>query len=88
MSLTDVLISASRESWHTLFLPSSTDKHGAVIYYLKGIKSEYAKTSSLIDSIIRTTVESNGITCVVAVVALALFLTSDTSTGLYFVIPQ
>lgn len=57
-----------------------------MIYYLKRIKTEHVKTTNIIDRILLTTVETNGLTALIAISILVLFRYKD-DIGLWFVVP-
>lgn len=58
-----------------------------VIFFLKQLQIDYKATANLVDSIVRTTIETNSLTTIVAIAGIALFGT-QAETGLYFVVPQ
>lgn len=58
----------------------------ALIYYLKTMDTTYAQTTNIIDSILRTTIESNAMTAIAAIMMLILFETRS-HTFLWFTMP-
>lgn len=58
-----------------------------MIFYLRNFKSDYAQTNSIVDNIIRQTIETNSVTLIVSIVTLVTFKTQST-TALWFLVGQ